>query len=119
MTPEEVVRQFYAALERLNLDEIVDFFTVDACYHNMPAEYEKANGRDAVAKVIADFVSHLTLVEVEILNISVTGNLVFVERVDHCEYGGNMRHAPIVGVLDVEGEKIKEWREYFDSKMPA
>lgn len=114
MTPEEVVRSFFDAHKRLDVEGIIGFFTEDAVWHNMPAQYEPAVGREAVAELVTDFFSRTTAAELEIINIAVNGNLVFTERVDHCVYGGTKLDAPVVGVLEIEGDKIKAWREYFD-----
>ena len=41
--PETVVRSFFAAWPRRNMEEVLGYFTDDALYHNMPLE--PARGR--------------------------------------------------------------------------
>ena len=114
MTPEEVVRSFFDAHKRLDVEGIIGFFTEDAVWQNMPAQYQPAVGREAVADLVRMFFAKTEAAELEILNIAVNGNLVFTERVDHCIYDGTKIDAPVAGVFEIEGDKIKAWREYFD-----
>ena len=46
--------------------------------------------------------------------MAVTGNTVFIERTDEFVFNGHAGKVPVVGVLEVEGDKIKSWREYYD-----
>jgi limonene-1,2-epoxide hydrolase len=48
-TPEQLVREFCAAWSRLDIDELVDYFTDDAVYHNIPGP---GSGKEAVRKTI-------------------------------------------------------------------
>lgn len=114
MTPEEVVRSFFAAHKRLDVEGIIGFFTEDAIWHNMPAKYEPAVGRDAIADLVRMFFAKTEAADLEIVNIAVNGKMVFTERVDHCVYAGREVNAPVVGVFEIEGDKIWRWREYFD-----
>ena len=45
---------------------------------------------------------------------SSTGNLVFNERLDRFEMGGNWIEIPVCGVWEVVDGKITLWRDYFD-----
>ena len=56
-------------------------------------------------------ISSITL---HIRNIGRVGDVVIIERVDEFVYNGHEGKVPVVGVLVVEGDKIKEWREYYD-----
>jgi limonene-1,2-epoxide hydrolase len=50
----------------------------------------------------------------EILNIATNGNVVLTERVDHVAYEGRTFHLRIMGAMEVPGNKISAWRDYFD-----
>jgi len=113
MTPEEVVRSFIAAHKRLDVDAIVDAFTPDGVWHNMP--YQPANGRDEIRKIAEDFFSRTAAADLQLINVAVNGNVVLVERIDHIDYAGREIHAPCMGAFEIEGDKIKAWRDYFDS----
>ena len=37
-----------------------------------------------------------------------------IERTDEFTYKGHKGKVPVVGVLEVEGDKVSVWREYYD-----
>jgi limonene-1,2-epoxide hydrolase len=109
---EQVIRDFIDAWPRLDVQEIVGFFAEDGVYHNMMLDPVK--GREALTGFIGSFVNGWSDVKWELLNISSSGNLVFAERVDRMKVGGNQVALPCCGVFEMEGGKIKVWRDYFD-----
>ncbi len=111
-TPEQVVREFCAAWPRLDIEELMAYFTPDGIYHNMPGP--PAVGAEAVRKTIAGFLGGWQQTEWEVLNIAANGNVVFAERVDRTLAGGKQIALPCTGVFEIEGEKIRAWRDYFD-----
>ena len=52
--------------------------------------------------------------DLRILNIAVNGNIVFTERIDEMVYDGNRISARCMRALEVQGDKITAWRDYFD-----
>jgi len=110
--PTDVIRDFCAAWSRLDIDELMAYFSDDAIYHNMPGP--PASGREAVRKTIEGFLKGWQQTEWEVLNIVASGNVVFAERIDRTDAGGRHVDLPLVGVFELEGEKIKAWRDYFD-----
>lgn len=111
-TPEQVVRDFCAAWSRLDIDELMTYFADDAVYHNMPTEPLK--GRDVIRAGIQQFTANWERTEWEIVEMASNGNVVFAERVDRIDAGGRHLDLPVTGVFVLEGEQIKEWRDYFD-----
>jgi limonene-1,2-epoxide hydrolase len=111
-TPTEVIRDFCAAWSRLDIEELMAYFTDEAVYHNMPGP--PARGRDAVRKVIAGFLTGWERTDWEILHTAATGPVVYAERVDRTDAGGRHVDLPVVGVFEIEGERIRAWRDYFD-----
>lgn len=111
-TPTEVIQEFCAAWSRLDIEELTAFFTDDAVYHNMPGP--PARGRDAVRATIARFLTGWDRTEWEVLNIAAAGSVVFAERIDRTDAGGRHVDLPVVGVFELEGERIRAWRDYFD-----
>ena len=109
---EQVIRDFIDAWPRLDVQEIVGFFAEDGVYHNMMLDPVK--GREALTGFIGGFVNGWSDVKWDLLNISSSGNLVFAERVDRMKVGGNQVALPCCGVFEMEGGKIKVWRDYFD-----
>lgn len=110
--PEAIVREFCEAWSRLDLDELMAYFTDDAVYHNMPGP--PATGRAAVRATIARFLGGWNATEWEVLNTASSGNVVFAERVDRTDAGGKHVDLPVVGVFELRDGKIAAWRDYFD-----
>lgn len=111
-TPSEIVRAFCDAWSRLDVDELMAFFTEDAVYHNMPGP--PVQGREAVRRTIESFLRPWDHTEWEVLNIAADGNVVFAERVDRIDDGNHHVDLPVVGVFELDGERIRAWRDYFD-----
>ena len=109
---EQIIRDFIDAWPRLDVKEIVGFFAEDGVYHNMMLDPVK--GREALTGFIGGFVNGWSDVKWELLNISSSGNIVFAERVDRMNVGGKPVALPCCGVFEMEGGKIKVWRDYFD-----
>ena len=74
---EAVVRRFISAWPRLDVDEIVGFFTEDGVYHNMPIG--PIQGHAALRPFITAFLKGWTGTHWDILNIAVHGDVVIAE----------------------------------------
>jgi limonene-1,2-epoxide hydrolase len=109
---EDVVRNFVAAWSRLDADEIVAFFTADGTYHNMMNK--PVSGRDNLRAFIGGFIRRWSATDWEILNIVSRDNIVIAERVDRSKIGDRGVELPCCGVFEMDGGKIKVWRDYFD-----
>lgn len=109
---EQTVRNFIDAWPRLDVAEIVAYFTEDGIYHNMMLEPVK--GREALKGFIGAFAANWTDTKWELVNIASKGDLVFAERVDRMKVGGKPVALPCCGVFEMAGGKIKVWRDYFD-----
>ncbi len=109
---EDVAREFIAAWSRLNVDELVGFFTPDGTYHNMMAK--PVSGHEALRRFISGFLRGWTATDWEIVNIVAQGDLVIAERIDHTKLGEKRIDLPCCGVFELSGGKIKRWRDYFD-----
>jgi limonene-1,2-epoxide hydrolase len=109
---EKVIRSFVEAWGRLDPQELSAYFTEDGIYHNMPIA--PIAGREKVEEFIRGFSASWTETTWDLLNISSKGNLVFAERLDRTRAGDKSVDLPCVGVFELEGGKIKVWRDYFD-----
>jgi limonene-1,2-epoxide hydrolase len=109
--PETTVREFCAAWPQRNVDVLLDYFTDDALYHNMPLE--PVTGKNSIREVLNMFIPAEDL-EAEIVHIASRGNLVFTERVDRMTLGGKRIVLPCAGVFEIQKGKIAAWRDYFD-----
>jgi len=107
-----IVRDFIAAWSRLDADELVGYFTDDGTYHNMPAA--PVSGRENVRKLIKSFLSTWTATQWDVVNIVAAGDVVIAERIDRTRLGPKSVDLPCCGVFEMQGGKIKVWRDYFD-----
>ncbi len=110
---EQVVRDFIAAWSRLDVEELVAYFTPDGTYYNMPLA--PVSGHDALRQFIAGFAGGWASTAWEVLHLVAAGDVVIAERVDRTQTkDGKQIDLPCCGVFELEGGKIKVWRDYFD-----
>ncbi len=112
---EQIVRDFCAAWERKDMDELIEFFTDDAIYHNIPTD--PAQGHDAIRGVLMLFVPMSKAIEFNILNIGSDGDVVFTERIDSFVLANGKISLPVAGVFEIKDGKIAAWRDYFDMQQ--
>jgi limonene-1,2-epoxide hydrolase len=106
------IRRFIVAWSRLDPVELSEFFTDDGAYHNMPMR--PIVGKDNIKDFITVFSDRWTETDWQILNTVEEGNTVFCERVDKTKSTAGDIDLPCFGVFEMENEKIKLWRDYFD-----
>jgi limonene-1,2-epoxide hydrolase len=113
MDAETVVRNFCEAFSRMDLAELVDFFTEDAIYHNMPIA--PVQGKAAIDATLKQFLVPGGEAEFEVLALASIGNKVLTERVDRFVLNGKKVELPVMGTFEVTPDgKISAWRDYFD-----
>lgn len=110
----EIVDRFVAAWGKKDVPLIMSFFTPDAVYTNIPIDPPSA-GLEAIRKTIEGFAGMAEAIEFRVHHQveSATG-IVMNERTDRFKIGGRWVEAPVMGVFELEGDKIKAWRDYFD-----
>ena len=109
--PIDVVRRFCEAWTGGTADSLSEWFTDDAVYHNIPLD--PVNGPQAIRDTIAGFLGPFS-VEFRVLHIAADGDVVMTERVDVFDGGGKHIELPVMGAFEVEGDKLRAWRDYFD-----
>src|SRR5690349_9481668 len=77
--------------------ELVDYFTDDAVYHNMPVD--PAVGRDAILGLLTMFVTPAEKVEFRVRNIVARGDTVLTERVDVFRLPNATIELPVMGTF--------------------
>ncbi len=114
MNSDQIVRDFCAAWGRADVDAIVDAFTDDAVYHNIPMN--PCKGREEIRNFVsALFAGMCKSVEFDIRAQVVSGNLVMNERVDFLHMEDRTVELPVMGVFELTDDgKIAGWRDYFD-----
>jgi limonene-1,2-epoxide hydrolase len=111
--PTSVVTQFCAAWGTGDLDVILDFFTPDALYHNIPMA--PVTGVDEIRALIAGFTAGVDKIEFRVKHQAANGNVVMNERVDAFITADRTIELPVMGVFEVTDDgKISAWRDYFD-----
>jgi limonene-1,2-epoxide hydrolase len=114
-TPTDIVRRFCAAWSNIDPDELAEFFTDDAVYHNIPIS--PVTGRDTIKSTIAGFTGGVEKVEFRLRNIVADGPIVLTERVDVFVLPHGTIELPVMGAFELRDGKIAAWRDYFDMKQ--
>ena len=107
----DLVERFCAAWSTVDIAKILDFFTDDAVYHNMPLQ--PIQGKDAIKGVIEQFMTPFERCDWEVKQIAAQGDVVLTERVDRF-IGAKSVDLPVMGTFEIKGGKIAAWRDYFD-----
>jgi limonene-1,2-epoxide hydrolase len=111
-TPTETVSNFCAAWARLDLDELLGYFTPDAVYHNIPVD--PVVGIDAIRAMMQMFTTGVDRIEFRVGHIAAADNVVMTERVDVFVSPERTIELPVMGTFEVVDGKIAAWRDYFD-----
>jgi limonene-1,2-epoxide hydrolase len=109
---KQVVLDFCKAWEALDQQRILDSFTDDGVYHNMPMA--PATGKDAIKGLVAMILAPASAVTFEIKRIAVDGDTVLTERIDTFKIGDKTVTLDVMGAFDVRDGKIAAWRDFFD-----
>ena len=110
--PKQIVRDFCAAWEAMDQPRILDAFTDDAVYHNMPMP--PAAGKDAIKALLGLILAPAKSVKFEIKKIVAEGDIVLTERVDTFLMGDKTVALDVMGTFELRDGKIAAWRDYFD-----
>ena len=108
---DEIVTRFCNAWGEGDLETIVESFTADAAYHNIPMD--PIVGRTAIATILAMFFEN-SRIEFKTINQVVDGDTVMNERIDIITSGDSEISLPVMGVFETVDGKIAAWRDYFD-----
>lgn len=108
----DLVRRFCAEWgTTVDVAKIVDYFTDDAVYHNMPIQ--PVQGKDAIKGMIEQFMQPFERCEWEITHVAAAGSLVLTERIDRF-FGAKNVELQVMGTFEIKDGKIAAWRDYFD-----
>src|SRR5262249_11131663 len=110
--PETIVREFCAAWDRRDVEEILPGSARRPPSHTR--RLEPGRGPAAIREVLNVFVPPASRIHFEVRAIVSRGDLVFTERVDHFTVAGKEVALPVAGVFELRDGKIAAWRDYFD-----
>jgi len=108
----EVVMEMVAAWNAMDWAKVVDLFADDGSLHSMMVD--PIVGKEALTARINHIGEGIEEITLNVRNIGVVGDVVFIERVDEFVYKGHAGSVPVVGVIEVKDGAIVEWREYYD-----
>lgn len=115
MTAEQVVNDFIAAIGRKDQDGAMALVAEDCYYDNVPIGDMK--GHEKMLEFLGPMFRSKGPVTFEIHRQTASGNMVMNERTDRFVMKGKEVALPVVGVFEVENDKISFWRDYFDNGM--
>ncbi len=108
----KTIRRFCAEWTTPNIPKILDYFTDDAIYHNMPIQ--AVQGKDAIKGLIEQFTAAFEKGDWEVKNIAAAGDVVLTERIDRFIGPEKNMSLQVMGIFELSGGKIAAWRDYFD-----
>jgi limonene-1,2-epoxide hydrolase len=110
---KKVVSDFLGAWQKRDVAGIMECFTPDATYHNVPVAPIK--GIAGIREIFEGFLSAFAYADLEIVRIAAEPNLVFAERIDHFRlHDGRSVDLPVNGVFELKDGKIHRFSDYFD-----
>ncbi|MEV0662959.1 limonene-1,2-epoxide hydrolase family protein [Actinomadura luteofluorescens] len=112
MTEIQIVTDFLAALEDLDVDRALALAAPGMVYQNVPLP--PARGLPAVERTLRTMTRYGTGFEARVHNIAATGPVVLTERTDVLERGSWRAEFWVCGTFEVHDGKITLWRDYFD-----
>ena len=102
-----------------DIDAIMDHFTDDAAYANIPMGPPHV-GKAAIREFIEGFLGTASEVNFIVHNqVEGENGVVMNERTDILTMGGRRIELPVMGVYEFENGKISAWRDYFDMAVFA
>jgi len=106
-----IVTAFCDAWTNHDVEAIVESFTDDAVYHNIPMD--PIEGKVAIEAVIRGFLGG-SRISFETTHQVAEGDIVMNERLDTITTDDRAVAVPVMGVFVMRDGKIAEWRDYFD-----
>ena len=124
MSNSDIIYAFCDGFLHKDRDKIMDFFTDDAIYHNIPMDPPNV-GKEQIRAVIEMFTAAPESIEFAVHNQAENAEgIVMNERTDTFLIGDTTIKLRIMGTFELSDGKISRWRDYFDkqqymSQLPA
>ncbi|WP_068076695.1 nuclear transport factor 2 family protein [Novosphingobium lentum] len=111
------VSAMLASWQRRDVATIVEFFTEDAIYTNVPIDPPNV-GHQQIGEFLTWFFGAVGDLEFTVLRqIEGPDGTVMNERIDRLDFAGKVVELPIMGVFEFRGDRICAWRDYFDMAL--
>ncbi|MEZ4288257.1 MAG: limonene-1,2-epoxide hydrolase family protein [Polyangiales bacterium] len=106
-----VVREFLGAMERLDLDAVIQLASLNIKYQNVPLP--PTQNRAQFERVITAMGKYMTRFEVQYRVIEKRGNKVYTDRIDIAEGHGFRMDLRVQGTFVVQNGYVTEWIDRF------
>ena len=114
MSNSDITQAFVDAWAAKDVDAILEFFTEDAVYINIPMDPPN-RGKAEIRTFIEGFIGMAEEVEFVIHNqLEGADGMVMNERTDRFKINGSWVELQVMGVFEFSDGKISGWRDYFD-----
>ena len=119
--PLATVLEFFRSFEGNDVEEAVKHVSDDLEYVNVPFGFEAGTviGPDGMRAVLVPAFTGVIRNEFIVRTTAVSGDTVFVERLDRHQLPNEWVELPVTGVFTVRDGKITHWRDYFDMNVFA
>lgn len=111
-SPDALISEFCAKWDHGDADELAEYFTDDATYHNIPLQ--PITGKEAIRDFLRGFLDTFGGIDFHVRHQVCSGTIVLNERVDTFTVNGKTIALPVAGVFEVVNGRIHAWRDYFD-----
>ncbi|NND69882.1 MAG: SnoaL-like domain-containing protein [Halioglobus sp.] len=110
----QIIDSFMAAWNAMDVDAVMDHFTEDAAYANIPMGPPHV-GKEAIRAFIDGFMATTTGIDFIVhRQVDDGSGVVMNERTDKLVMDGRTVELPVMGVFELSDGKIAGWRDYFD-----
>ena len=110
----EIVTDFLAAWDALDLEAILSFFTEDAVYTNIPMGPPNT-GIEEIRDFVSGILKLVSKGEFRVHHqVEGANGIVMNERTDILHFGPDEVVLPVMGIFELRDGKICAWRDYFD-----
>jgi len=107
------VRAFLDSWKSCDADRITGFMSDDCFYHNVPID--PVQGRAEIRAFLTGFLAQVEEANFELLAIAESEDgKVLTERVDRFRINGQWLGLRVMGIFELEGGEISNWRDYYD-----
>lgn len=109
----EIVEEFLAGVEALDAARVARCFTEDGAYHFLVPQ-PPVRGRAAIEAAFSRVLGETSRIRWDVVTSGVSGNRVYLERIDRFWYGQNEAAMQCLGVCELRGGLIESVRDYAD-----
>ncbi len=113
MSALEVAGNMMDAWTARDWDAVVALFTDNGVLEIVPLR-ARHEGHNAIRGHLNEVAGGIERLSFDVRTLVESGNVVTFERDDVFTYNGKDARVPVVGIMEIEDDKVKAWREYFD-----